>query len=88
MCRILFTCVKLECLPILGLFCMVPNEKIVRFAVYFLFVRAYSNIKKCNENSKSDLFNGASPAWIALTVLEIWGEIYKRFFYSTIGFIN
>ena len=32
-----------------------------------------------------NLFNGASPAWIALTVLEIQGEIYKLFF---IGFIN
>ena len=37
-------------------------------AIYFL----YGLIKKCNENSKSDLFN---PAWIALTVLEIQGEI-------------
>ena len=61
---------------------MVPNEKIAQlcpFAVYFLY-----GLK----NSKSDFFNGVSPSWIALTILEIQGEIYKRFFNSTIGFVN
>ena len=66
---------------------MVPNEKIAQFcpfAVYFLYRLIL--IKKCNENSKSDLFNGERPAWIALTTLEIQGEIYNQFFNSTIGF--